>query len=140
MDYNFNRYSHSCRMQQKSPCNNMTNSNTGNMTNSRAASMPCSTASDMPCNTPDNAPCNTAVNVPCNMTDDRVNNAACNNTVCSNTTSTRTMGASAAYNNMPVGMCYVPWQMWGSVYDPCKALERGTMFPDLDKPFLGGCR
>lgn len=43
-------------------------------------------------------------------------------------------------NCMPIGMCYVPWQRWGSVYEPCKALERGTLFPDLDKPFSGGCR
>lgn len=40
--------------------------------------------------------------------------------------------------NMPIGMCYVPWQKWGRVYDACNALERGTLFPDLDKPFLGG--
>lgn len=40
--------------------------------------------------------------------------------------------------NMPIGMCYVPWQKWGRVYDACSALERGTLFPDLDKPFLGG--
>ena len=40
--------------------------------------------------------------------------------------------------NMPIGMCYVPWQKWGKVYDACSALERGTLFPDLDKPFLGG--
>lgn len=41
-------------------------------------------------------------------------------------------------NNMPIGMCYVPWQVWGNIYDPAKALSRGTMFADLDKPFLGG--
>lgn len=40
--------------------------------------------------------------------------------------------------DMPIGMCYVPWQKWGCIYDPCKALSKGTMFVDLDKPFLGG--
>ncbi|MDY5807398.1 MAG: spore coat associated protein CotJA [Lachnospira sp.] len=38
------------------------------------------------------------------------------------------------------GMAYVPWQRWGEYYDPCKAFRRGTMFPILDKPFLGGAR
>jgi hypothetical protein len=36
------------------------------------------------------------------------------------------------------GMAYVPWQHWGEVYEPCKALERGTLYPVLDKPFKGG--
>lgn len=37
-----------------------------------------------------------------------------------------------------VGMAYVPWQYFSTVYDPDKALEVGTIFPELDKPFLGG--
>lgn len=43
----------------------------------------------------------------------------------------------------PVAMAYVPWQRWGTLYDPEKGLECGTIFPDLNKPFLGvrgGCR
>ena len=39
-----------------------------------------------------------------------------------------------------VGMAYVPWQRWGDIYEPCKALARGTLFAALDKPFKGGCR
>ncbi len=39
-----------------------------------------------------------------------------------------------------VGMAYVPWQRWGDIYEPCKALSRGTLFAVLDKPFRGGCR
>lgn len=38
------------------------------------------------------------------------------------------------------GMAYVPWQYWSDIYEPCKALERGTLFAILDKPFKGGCR
>lgn len=38
------------------------------------------------------------------------------------------------------GMTYVPWQYWGNIYEPCKALARGTLFEVLDKPFLGGCK
>ena len=40
--------------------------------------------------------------------------------------------------NWPLAMAYVPWQQWCDLYDETKALERGTLFPDLDKPFLGG--
>ena len=39
--------------------------------------------------------------------------------------------------NMPVAMAYVPWQKWKDLYEPCKALECGTLFSKLDKPFLG---
>ena len=35
------------------------------------------------------------------------------------------------------GMAYVPYQSWERIYDPAIALERGTIFPDLDKPFIG---
>ncbi len=38
----------------------------------------------------------------------------------------------------PVGMSYVPYQMWKEPYDAETALCRGTMFPELDLPFTGG--
>lgn len=37
----------------------------------------------------------------------------------------------------PVGMAYVPYQQWQNIYEPDVALERATIFKDLDKPFLG---
>lgn len=37
----------------------------------------------------------------------------------------------------PLGMAYVPYQQWKNVYEPSTALDRGTVFEDLDKPFLG---
>lgn len=40
--------------------------------------------------------------------------------------------------NWVLAMCYVPWQKWSDIYEPCKALVRGTLFPELDKPFTGG--
>lgn len=40
--------------------------------------------------------------------------------------------------NTPVAMAYIPFQQFGQLYPPEKGLERGTIFPDLDKPFLGG--
>lgn len=47
-------------------------------------------------------------------------------------------------NNDPMaclvpGMCYVPWQRWPECpYEFCRAFQTGTIFPDLDKPFLIG--
>lgn len=40
-----------------------------------------------------------------------------------------------------VAMAYVPFQTDTRVYDDDKALEVGTLFPCLNKPYLGmGCR
>ncbi len=38
------------------------------------------------------------------------------------------------------GMCYVPWQRWDDIYEPAVALQYGTLFAVLNKPFTGGCR
>ena len=45
--------------------------------------------------------------------------------------------ASCSVDGCPLAMAYVPWQMWRDIYEPCKALETGTIFAELDKPFLG---
>ena len=37
----------------------------------------------------------------------------------------------------PVAMAYVPWQKFAAPYPVCKAFVRGTIFEELDKPFLG---
>ena len=47
-------------------------------------------------------------------------------------------------NNHPLAMVYSPCQPWNNVYKPEIALERGTVFKDLDLPFesagrKGGC-
>ena len=39
----------------------------------------------------------------------------------------------------PLGMAYVPFQQWGEVYPEDDAFSRGTLFPQLDYPFEGGC-
>nr|WP_319489076.1 spore coat associated protein CotJA [uncultured Caproiciproducens sp.] len=36
-----------------------------------------------------------------------------------------------------VAMAYVPFQQFGILYDPEMGLSNGTIFPELDKPFLG---
>ena len=40
-------------------------------------------------------------------------------------------------NPVPLAMAYVPIQIWCKTYEPDVALERGTIFPALDKPFIG---
>ncbi|OGO89952.1 MAG: hypothetical protein A2Y17_07525 [Clostridiales bacterium GWF2_38_85] len=41
--------------------------------------------------------------------------------------------------NIALAMAYVPFQMWSDdMYELEKALEKGTLFPELDKPFLAG--
>lgn len=42
---------------------------------------------------------------------------------------------------MPIGMGYVPWQRWGQTYPLSQGFQRGTIFPELDLPFvMGRCR
>lgn len=46
-----------------------------------------------------------------------------------------------ALADFPLAMAYVPWQKWQNVYESCKGIQKGTIFEDLWKPFLGmgGC-
>ncbi len=39
--------------------------------------------------------------------------------------------------DMPIAMAYVPMQRWNQVYDMSRGLTRGTIFPELQKPFCG---
>ena len=41
------------------------------------------------------------------------------------------------FERFPIAMAYVPWQQFGPLYDIEKGLMVGTIFPELDKPFLG---
>lgn len=36
-----------------------------------------------------------------------------------------------------VAMAYIPWQTFTKAYEPQRALQVGTIFPELDKPFTG---
>ena len=38
-------------------------------------------------------------------------------------------------NNQSLAMAYVPQQNWRNLYSPEVALNRGTLFAELDKPF-----
>lgn len=40
-------------------------------------------------------------------------------------------------DQLPLAMAYVPMQSFGKVYDLATGFQKGTIFPDLYKPFLG---
>lgn len=40
-------------------------------------------------------------------------------------------------NAFPLAMAYVPMQSWGELYSADTGICRGTIFSELDKPFLG---
>ena len=42
--------------------------------------------------------------------------------------------------NMSLAMSYVLMQGWAQTYEPAVALSRGTIFPELDLPFLAAGR
>lgn len=42
--------------------------------------------------------------------------------------------------HISLAMMYVPYQRFENLYEPEKALERGTLFADLDMPFYGSKR
>lgn len=41
------------------------------------------------------------------------------------------------YNLLALAMGFVPDQIWQNIYNDDVALARGTIFADLDKPFIG---
>lgn len=43
-------------------------------------------------------------------------------------------------DNLPLAMAYVPMQKWKDIYEADVGLDRGTMFSELDLPFLGDRR
>lgn len=40
-------------------------------------------------------------------------------------------------SSLPLAMAYVPIQKWEDTYSLETALQRGTIFPSLDLPFMG---
>lgn len=50
-----------------------------------------------------------------------------------------TGGVISPADDLPVTMAYAPRQSWVNTYDSAAALCRGSLFPELDKPFTG-CR
>lgn len=56
-----------------------------------------------------------------------------------NTCIARACGREDALTYLPV-MAFVEKQVLQTVFEPDKALHCGTLFPELYKPFKGGCR
>lgn len=42
---------------------------------------------------------------------------------------------AATSSGLPLAIAAVPMQPWQEPYNPCRALEAGTIFPCLDLPF-----
>lgn len=45
--------------------------------------------------------------------------------------------SSNPMTGFPLAMAYVPYQSFDDLNEPCKALEQGTLFRALYKPFYG---
>ena len=43
--------------------------------------------------------------------------------------------ASSLMASVKLAQAYVPWQRYGAIYSPQEALEKGTLFPDLYRPY-----
>ena len=41
-------------------------------------------------------------------------------------------------DDMVLAMAYIPVQSFGDLYDVDEGFHQGTIFADLDKPFMGG--
>lgn len=47
-------------------------------------------------------------------------------------------GASSPHGPRPLAMVYAPVQEWRDLYETELGHDRGTLFKELDFPFLGG--
>lgn len=47
------------------------------------------------------------------------------------------MNSRNTVDDMSLAMAYVPWQTWRDIYDTEKGFHRGTIFQELDLPFMG---
>ena len=69
--------------------------------------------------------------------------ASCPAQVCDNGASASPASYNRSCANDPLfgmtpAMAYVPWQQMSETCEPCEALQAGTIFPDLNFPFLIG--
>lgn len=59
-----------------------------------------------------------------------------NNDNCNNT-SAGCKKETDPVDEMTIAMCYVPWQKWRDILSYEEGFQCGTIFKELDKPFLG---
>ena len=48
-----------------------------------------------------------------------------------------TFNTNIPFEDFPLAMAYVPMQRFRQLYEPKEALENGTLFRELNLPFLG---
>ena len=85
-----------------------------------------------PCPPPPCSPCQKEPSCPAPV---------CDNGVASSDSSCSLADRKDSMWGMALAMPYVPWQRMGQTYDPDRALQVGTIFENLDLPFLPGrCR
>ena len=84
-----------------------------------------------------NSRCGNTRNMNCNM------NTMHNGTGCGMNRSfnagNRQMPPSHRDSDNSTHMSYVPWQIWRNIYCIEEGLEKGTIFEDMDKPYIGRC-
>lgn len=59
---------------------------------------------------------------------------------CQNNCNRNKNEISSCIDQLPLTMCYVPMQGWNRIYDLGTGFQKGTIFPELDKPFYGARR
>ena len=64
-----------------------------------------------------------------------MSNMNCNRVPCQ--MNSRNSRQDICLEDAALGMGYIPWQTWENVYDIHKGHQAGTIFPCLDKPFMG---
>lgn len=138
-----------CNMSRNSNYN-MNRSTNRNMNRSMNKSMNCNMNRcsnnnmnrSMNCNMNRSNNCNMNRRLNSNMSYNSSRNIANNSDNECNCEMKSVMNEGCDRGNEPVdkmnpGMAFVPWQEWKDVYDMEKGLERGTIFEELDKPYLG---
>lgn len=63
----------------------------------------------------------------------RYRGTRCNNCQCSRCRQCRNLPVMP--NNPQLANSYVPYQYLNEIFDPCEALENGTLFPELVSPY-----
>lgn len=114
----------SCCKSEKTDCESQQKVNCTCQQNISSASNGC------PCNS-DASACN---NCSCNSASSSCNDCTCKK--CSSSECSYMKDALRATKERPVGMTYTPYQEFICLYEWDRAFCQGTIFADLDQPFL----
>ena len=67
---------------------------------------------------------------------DNRTNETCGRENCTRDNFPRNNCSNSDCDRWEIAMGYVPWQNLRDVYEPAQALRAGTLFPELEKPFM----